>query len=113
MLEKITAAAAVNMTLISCASWLLLKRFRRKKRSVWVREILCKRLQEGAHHLLIPQLMFDGQHYNKFFRLSRRDYAYLLDKVSPIIVRRNTSMRQSISPSERLDVTLRYLATGM
>ena len=106
------AAIAVNTTLIFAAALLILRRLRRKKRRVWVREILCKRRQEGAHHLLIPQLMSDGQHYKKFFRLSKEDYGYILDKVSPIIARKDSNLRQSITPSERLAVTLRYLATS-
>ena len=44
------ACIAVNTTLIFAAALLKLRRLRRKKRRVWVREILCKRRQEGAHH---------------------------------------------------------------
>ena len=95
------ASIAVNTTLILAAALLLIRRLRRSKRRVWVREILCKRRQEGAHHLLIPQLMSDGQHYKKFFRLSKQDYGYILDKVSPIIARKDSNLRQSITPSER------------
>ena len=36
----------------------------------------------------------------------------LLSFVSPIIVKQSTAMRDPISPSERLAVTLRYLVTG-
>ena len=51
------ASTAANTTLILAAALLLLWRLRRNKRRVWIREILCKQRQEGAHHLLIPQLM--------------------------------------------------------
>ena len=36
---------------------------------------------------------------------------YLLDAVSPLIVHKDTAMRDVISPAERLAVTLRFLAT--
>ena len=36
----------------------------------------------------------------------------LLDKVSPIISKQNTHLRESISAAERLSLTLRHLATG-
>jgi hypothetical protein len=36
----------------------------------------------------------------------------LLEMVTPIIKRRDTLMRDSISPAERLALTLRFLATG-
>ena len=39
-------------------------------------------------------------------------FEYLLEKVTPLIEKSNTRMRESIPPSERLAVTLRYLATG-
>jgi len=36
----------------------------------------------------------------------------LLEKVTPLIEKRNTSLRESISAAERLSLTLRHLATG-
>lgn len=36
----------------------------------------------------------------------------LVIKLTPLIQRRDTHLRESISPSERLSVTLRHLATG-
>jgi hypothetical protein len=36
----------------------------------------------------------------------------ILEMVTPIIKRRDTLMRDSISPAERLALTLRFLATG-
>ena len=36
----------------------------------------------------------------------------LLDRVEPLIRKKDTVMRSSISPSERLSITLRYLASG-
>lgn len=39
-------------------------------------------------------------------------FEYLLEKVSPLIEKRNTRMRDSIPPGEQLALALRYLATG-
>lgn len=36
----------------------------------------------------------------------------LLGKVTPLIEKQNTRLREYISPAERLSVTLRHLATG-
>lgn len=36
----------------------------------------------------------------------------LVEKLTPLIKRQDTHLRKSISPSERLAVTLRHLATG-
>lgn len=37
----------------------------------------------------------------------------LVEKVTPLIQRQNTHLRESISPAERLSLTLRHLATGI
>ena len=85
------ASIALNTRLILAAALLLLWRLRRNKRRVWIREILCKQRQEGAHHLLIPQLMSNEQHNKKFFKLSRQDYGYKFIEQS---VSNNRSKRQ-------------------
>lgn len=40
------------------------------------------------------------------------DFNNLLDLVTPSIKKQDTKFRESISPDERLTVTLRFLATG-
>lgn len=39
-------------------------------------------------------------------------FKFLVQKVTPLIQRQNTRLRECISPAERLSVTLRHLATG-
>lgn len=39
-------------------------------------------------------------------------FEFLLKKVTPLIKKQDTHLRESISPNERLSVTLRHLATG-
>lgn len=39
-------------------------------------------------------------------------FEFLLEKVTPLIKKQNTHLRESILPNERLSVTLRHLATG-
>ena len=87
-------------------------RKRRRKRSVWIRHILRKRNEEGTHSILLPKLLCDDAHYRNFLRMSKEDFALLLAMVEPALVRNDTVMRASISVSERLALTLRYLATG-
>ncbi|KAJ8883575.1 hypothetical protein PR048_015419, partial [Dryococelus australis] len=43
--------------------------------------------------------------------MSSRDYEYLLGKLSPNMRKQDTHMRKPISPSERLTLTLRFLAS--
>ena len=44
--------------------------------------------------------------------MNESTYLTLLSMVSPLIQKKNTTMRQAITPHERLTATLRFLATG-
>lgn len=50
--------------------------------------------------------------FNKFTRMSTVDFEYLLQKVSPIISKKDTQFRPAIPAKIRLAVTLRFLASG-
>jgi len=57
-------------------------------------------------------MLNDQPSYKSFFRLDVESFNLLLNKVLPMLERKDTVMRDSISPSERLSVTLRFPATG-
>jgi len=50
--------------------------------------------------------------FRNFLRMDKIDFEELLEKVTPVIQRQDTWMREAISASERLSITLRFLATG-
>lgn len=50
--------------------------------------------------------------FKKFTRMSTADFEYLLQKVSPIITKKDTQFRPAIPAKIRLAVTLRFLASG-
>ena len=56
--------------------------------------------------------MTEADDYKKFFRMSEGTFDKLLGMVKPFMTRNNTNMRESLPVSERLALTLRYLATG-
>ena len=49
----------------------------------------------------------DPKGLENFIRMDRTSFCDLLDKVSPLISKEDTPMRQAISAGERLAVTLR------
>ncbi|KAK3928281.1 50S ribosomal protein L24 [Frankliniella fusca] len=53
----------------------------------------------------------DPEKFRRCLRMSTAMFEYILQKVSPLIGKQNTQMRQSIPASERLSLTLRHLAT--
>ncbi|XP_045781566.1 protein ANTAGONIST OF LIKE HETEROCHROMATIN PROTEIN 1-like [Maniola jurtina] len=86
-----------------------------KKREVrfWIHPILEKREEYGAFHTLVKnQLREDEDKFYNYFRMQKTTFDNLLQKLSQELKHQDTFMRESISPAERLAVTLRYLATG-
>ena len=96
---------------------LILKRIKfakqRKKRKCWIRKIYLDRPEKGEYHLLVKDLQLFGRGYFfRCFRMSPALFEELLCLVAPHIPKKETKLRQPISPSERLCVTLQYLVTG-
>ena len=70
-----------------------------------------RRNQYGAYHSLIQELSAEDPNALKnFLRMDMASFNELLEMVTPLIKRRDTLMRNSISPAERLALTLRFLA---
>ncbi|KAG9272087.1 hypothetical protein AMEX_G13037 [Astyanax mexicanus] len=85
---------------------------RKRRRSVWVHQILRGRQQQGEYHRLVQELCLDDVLFQQYFRLSKGQFDNLLGRVGARITRINTSLRQAIGAAERLAICLRYLATG-
>ena len=56
--------------------------------------------------------LFDRDYFFRCFRMSPALFEELLCLVAPHISKKETKLGQSISPSERLCITWRYLVTG-
>ena len=83
-----------------------------RRRSVWVKPWIANRETEGAFHKLMKELEQDPQHYKNYMRMDLPTFEELATKLEPLIKKCDTRMRNAISPSEQLAVTLRFLATG-
>ncbi|KAF6212246.1 hypothetical protein GE061_012767 [Apolygus lucorum] len=89
------------------------KRERRNRRRIWVKEWVLQRKLFGVYTTLLPELTAsDPKMYMNFVRMSATNFQELLSKISPLIKKQDTTMRESIQPGERLAVTLRFLASG-
>lgn len=77
----------------------------KQNRRFWVHEINLKRDVFGEFVNLFPDLLRDDQKFFKYFRLSQEKFFELV-KILPL-KRQDTNFRKSISPEERLAVTLK------
>lgn len=85
----------------------------RKKRRFWVRNWFSRRPTEGFYAKLRHELETEEpRFYRNFVRMDLQQFEDLLALVTPYIKKENTVMRESISPGERLMLTLRFLAAG-
>lgn len=84
-----------------------------KAKRIWVKNWLRQRPVNGFCATLLLQLRDEEPAlYRNFVRMTTEQFNYLLDLVKPHIQKADTIMRKSISSSDRLVLTLRYLATG-
>ncbi|XP_018367708.1 PREDICTED: uncharacterized protein LOC108757374, partial [Trachymyrmex cornetzi] len=81
---------------------------------IWTHPYLLKRNRRGMHYNLFTELLFeDPDRFRRCLRMNTALFENLLEKVTPIITKQDTHLRQRISPAERLSLTLRHLATGI
>lgn len=92
---------------------LMKKKKQRHARQIWMAEWLKQRNREGAFHKLFPEILGEDEYlYRNIIRMTPTQFQSLLEKVTPLIEKKVTNFRAPISAAERLQVTLRYLATG-
>lgn len=81
------------------------------KRKMWSKKWLTKR-NAYTHTRLLNDLSGEPTDFRNYLRMDEDAYEKLLLLVTPLIEKKDTVMRKSISPHERLTATLRFLATG-
>lgn len=85
-----------------------------EKRKYWVRSIFSveRRSLQGASENLVKEMMIeDVEKYMDYFRMPPQLFEMLLKLVGPVIEKEYV-IREPISPETRLQITLRYLASG-
>jgi len=61
----------------------------------------------GEFHNLLDDLLKDEERFWRYFRMSSDIFKYILELIHTSIKKQNTNFQRSISPEERLMVTLR------
>jgi hypothetical protein len=92
---------------------LLLRRKQRRKRRWWVQDWIKKRSMFGVSKTLLEELRLeDKESYRSHLRICEEQFNYLLSIVKPLITKEDTIMREALPADLKLQITLRYLATG-
>ncbi|KAH6934186.1 hypothetical protein HPB50_021488 [Hyalomma asiaticum] len=86
--------------------------FLRRKRSVWVKPWLTRKSLGMQNQLYQELLASDPEEYKHLLCLSCEQFDQLLTLIQPWIGRQDTAMRSSVPAKTRLQVTLRFLASG-
>ena len=76
---------------------------------LWAKSWL-RRRETHSHVNLLEELRLYPKDWFNYLRMSEEVYLQLLTFVTLMIERKNTNMREAISPHERLSATLRFLA---
>ncbi|XP_029164116.1 protein ANTAGONIST OF LIKE HETEROCHROMATIN PROTEIN 1-like [Nylanderia fulva] len=87
---------------------------KRNKRQYWVRSIFSeeRRIMQGASDNLVREMEYiDKEKYFNYFRMSLETFERLLSIIEPYITK-ETVVQTPIPARTRLQVTLRYLASG-
>lgn len=67
----------------------------------------------GEYHVLVAEMRLgDHESFYKYFHMTPQRFSHLLSLVGPSIKQQDTCLHASISPGERLTISLRYLTTG-
>ena len=101
-----------------CILLLLLNRRRqrrqRRDRRWYVRPLNTTRDQDGEFvSLVLPMRSLDEERHFQYFRMSAPKFDDLVSRVIPYLPDSHQNHRNPIGASQRLAVTLRYLATGI
>ncbi|XP_050300092.1 putative nuclease HARBI1 [Anthonomus grandis grandis] len=90
------------------------RRKRKQKRKFWVHPYFTANQEKIAFVSgRSKEIIEDPIKFQSFYRMSRDSFLVLLYKLEPLIAKQNTKFRESITPEEKLIITLRYFATGL
>ena len=89
------------------------KSVKKRKHLFWVRELFKNRVKQGAFSTLVQEMMlFDREFFYRYLRMSPDRLEHLLSLIGSSLTKKYCPSRESICPSQRLTITIRYLATG-
>ena len=85
-LQKRKQAAALSILLLLDEN----EKRPKRKRKVYVRDWIARRLERGVYHQLVRELEVEDRNaYQNFFRLSKEQFWFIVEKVRPLILKKS------------------------
>lgn len=85
----------------------------KRKKRVWTRDWILRRSILGASNNFLREVEIEDENtYKNHLRLNSIQFNHLLELVQPKIQKRDTLMRAALPARLKLQITLRYLASG-
>ena len=89
------------------------RRVDRRRGRVWIREWLARRELHGAYENLLNELnKEDREEHKNFMRIYSELFNEMVERLTPILKKKDTRMRKAHEVGLKLAVTLRHLASG-
>ncbi|XP_074035160.1 uncharacterized protein [Leptinotarsa decemlineata] len=108
-LENIFVASAA---FVMMSSAYLIKLKRKRRRRWWMVSLNKSRDRYSATHMLQDLKREPSGKFENFCRMSAVDFEFLLNKIGPLITKRDTNKRKAIPVQETFCVALRFFAIG-
>jgi hypothetical protein len=84
------------LIIIMAAAYRQYIRNKRKRRACWTKQWHLKRQKHRVHHALMAEFSReDHESYRNFVRMTPDDFTELLMHVSPLILKKDTTMREA------------------
>jgi hypothetical protein len=77
------------------------------KKRLWVHKCFRNRKSDGEYWTLYKELTDDELKFYQYFRMSKHQFNYLLQKIEKDLKKKNTTFREEISHVEKLAPCLR------
>lgn len=91
---------------IAALLYIMPKKRHYTKKKFWIAPLFNDRFRHGFFTASFPNLILEDLRFQNYFRMSATQFEDLLDMIAPRLIRQNV-LRESISPPERLAITLR------
>ena len=75
-------------------------------RDYWVHPINVERPSKGEFNTHYADLQHYEDCFFEFYRMSTSQFDYILERIAPLIRKQNTNFRESVSPEEKLVITI-------